>query len=151
MSKSEAQRATSPQNDSRIGALRQRLREAIWYLIVGGSAFVVDFVIFNGLRQIGWTFMAANSVSVSVSTGFAFFGHFRATFKHVKRVRVQRALFRFVGLNFFSILATFSMLYMANTSQLADGIVLENLFKLAIILGVTVLKYLVMRRFIFVV
>lgn len=133
-------------------ATQERLVEIIRFCIVGGMNWLVDFLVFNGMRALLplSLVMVAKIVSVSAATLFSWVVNRSWTFAARATDAPQKELVGFVAVNLLGMLPPLACLYVSHhlmglTSALADNISANGV---GLVLG-TILRYVGYRTFVF--
>lgn len=78
-------------------------RSFVRYLLVGGTTFAIDFVLFSVLHSVfGWDVLIANTVSYWSSIAFNFSVNYKWTFGGAETTAFKRQLALYLGLLLFN-------------------------------------------------
>jgi putative flippase GtrA len=104
-----------------------RVREILTFLFVGGSAFIVDFTVFNGLLLLDVGVITAKVSSIVISTAASYLGNRYLTFSDQKTQNVLREIIAFAAANAVAgaaalLCLAFSHYLLGLTSVLADNL-----------------------------
>ncbi len=103
---------------------KQTLMSFIKYLIVGGSSFLLDYLLFYLLfRKMNIDKVVSNSISIFIAFWFNFFLNRLWSFKSDDKVVGQ--LLKYVGLMLFNMLFSNAFIYIINSNFGTDPVILK--------------------------
>jgi putative flippase GtrA len=145
-------RSPDVKHRARPSRLQMLIREASKFGVVGGVAYVIDFVVSNVCHdQFHMESLVAKTISTVVAAVFAYVGNRKWSFSHRAADNVRREFTVFFGLNAVGLGITLGCLGFAEHVLHLKGTVAFNLFGNILGTGLaTVFRFWAYKRFVFV-
>ena len=122
---------------------RNLRREVIGFSLVGSISFAVDFLVFNGAVILGADLWVANILAIGCSAVFGFLGNSLYSFRHRFEEGSRRAIAgRYMIFTAVSVSVTMGLTSAVLALLSNQGLLVINIGRVAVILGVVVLRFL---------